>query len=668
MDVTKLADELLPKVLRAAQIVKELCGPLDSDLSYYQALYPDAAGPEFINMRIHSIEDLSTKIMQLTGYDNNNLDDLRQDAFDAYLEECDHQLDVLAGRIQDAKIEVKEPVARRTRFQTAPSHLTVIKPEDTSIYEPSVHPYADLIKNLSYGKYCRVEGEVKMYLELNATPLHWIDTEASLDKMIESLRKTSIIAVDLEHHSMHSYHGITCLMQISTDMDDYLIDTIKLRSSIPRLSCIISNPDILKVMHGAEGDNNWLQRDFNLFIVNLFDTYYAAKTLGYDRFSFAYLAEKIVDLYIDKAHQMSDWRVRPLPDDMKLYARQDTHYLIYIYEKLKRELMAKSKDSLLKVFNASAYQCLKLFKVEHSGPNDWKSVISGSNVPLSKTELERVRMIYKWRDEIARKEDVSLFALMPNPLIIRLSQSNIDVDQVLKKARYPVDLIVKNIDSLKEVLSKAINVPQKSTIPKEPAVKPEHIIFKDSDEEGPTEETQPKKSKITIATELYPRKKGGSLAGVFGAMQSSIPVLDAAPVLASMDVFKSTKAAEMLAQMDLPDVAKEEPEAQPDLPKDKEAVIMKSGIAITETEILSKATETFKLSLSSKKSGNAQPIQAFDYTTASLPQRTEQRESKSVPSKQFKPTIESIEIPKSNIGPRIPTQPRSGNKSQTFYK
>jgi exosome complex exonuclease RRP6 len=36
----------------------------------------------------------------------------------------------------------------------------------------------------------------------------------------------------------------------------------------------------LKVLHGAESDILWLQQDFSLYIVNLFDTYHASRVLG----------------------------------------------------------------------------------------------------------------------------------------------------------------------------------------------------------------------------------------------------------------------------------------------------------------------------------------------------------------------------------------------------
>ena len=37
----------------------------------------------------------------------------------------------------------------------------------------------------------------------------------------------------------------------------------------------------------------------------------------------------------DKRYQLADWRIRPLQNEMLLYARMDTHYLLYMYDVLR---------------------------------------------------------------------------------------------------------------------------------------------------------------------------------------------------------------------------------------------------------------------------------------------------------------------------------------------
>jgi exosome complex exonuclease RRP6 len=54
----------------------------------------------------------------------------------------------------------------------------------------------------------------------------------------------------------------------------------------------------------------WLQRDLGLYIVGLFDTYHAARALGYPRHSLAYLLERFAKIQAEKKYQMADWRIR----------------------------------------------------------------------------------------------------------------------------------------------------------------------------------------------------------------------------------------------------------------------------------------------------------------------------------------------------------------------
>jgi len=49
-------------------------------------------------------------------------------------------------------------------------------------------------------------------------------------------------------------------------------------------------------------------------------------------------------LELDKSFQLIDWRIRPLKSSMLDYARNDTHWLIYLYEKLKEELITHAQN------------------------------------------------------------------------------------------------------------------------------------------------------------------------------------------------------------------------------------------------------------------------------------------------------------------------------------
>ena len=50
------------------------------------------------------------------------------------------------------------------------------------------------------------------------------------------------------------------------------------------------------------------------------------------------LLSYITGLTLDKKHQLSDWRQRPLSKEMLIYARSDTMYLHYIYDRLRIDI------------------------------------------------------------------------------------------------------------------------------------------------------------------------------------------------------------------------------------------------------------------------------------------------------------------------------------------
>ena len=166
---------------------------------------------------------------------------------------------------------------------------------------------------------------------IEETSLVQVDTVEGLRAMVEELSKEEIIGLDVEHHNYRTYLGLTCLIQISSKSKDYLVDPFPLWSELTLLNEITANPSIVKVMHGCDSDVDWLQRDFSLYLRNVFDTHQAGKLLGLPRLSLAFLLSTYCSLEVDKQFQLADWRIRPLPAEMIFYARQDTRYLIYLY-------------------------------------------------------------------------------------------------------------------------------------------------------------------------------------------------------------------------------------------------------------------------------------------------------------------------------------------------
>lgn len=78
----------------------------------------------------------------------------------------------------------------------------------------------------------RVPAEPMPYKLLDDTPFTFVDSEELLEELRVKLSRASEIAIDLEHHSQRTFLGITCLMQISTREEDFIVDTIALQKKL----------------------------------------------------------------------------------------------------------------------------------------------------------------------------------------------------------------------------------------------------------------------------------------------------------------------------------------------------------------------------------------------------------------------------------------------------
>lgn len=65
-----------------------------------------------------------------------------------------------------------------------------------------------------------------------------------------------------------------------------------------------------QVFHGADSDIEWLQKDFGLYVVNMFDTHQAARLLNLARHSLDHLLRLYCGVESNKQYQLADWRIR----------------------------------------------------------------------------------------------------------------------------------------------------------------------------------------------------------------------------------------------------------------------------------------------------------------------------------------------------------------------
>jgi ribonuclease D len=246
-----------------------------------------------------------------------------------------------------------------------------------------------------------------------------ITRPGALQRLVVTLQKEPILAVDTESNSLYAYREQVCLVQFSTPKVDYLLDPLALKDLSP-LADVFSNPAIEKVFHAAEYDLICLKRDFGFEFDNLFDTMLAARILGREAFGLGALLEAEFDVHLDKHYQRANWGQRPLPADLLAYARLDTHYLIRLRHRLKAELQARNLMPLaLEDFNRMAH--VNGRSAEDRPADCWR--ISGA-YDLSPRQAAVLAALCQYRDQVAHTLNRPLFKVISDKALLAIAEQS----------------------------------------------------------------------------------------------------------------------------------------------------------------------------------------------------------------------------------------------------
>ncbi|OJD26568.1 hypothetical protein ACJ73_02058 [Blastomyces percursus] len=308
--------------------------------------------------------------------------------------------------------------------------LSETGPDGTTI--SYTHPYETEIRNSTYPSSAYAISVPRESEPFETTTATFVDTLEGVHSMLSELKQVTEIAIDLEHHDAHSYHGLVCLMQISTREKDWIVDTLKpWREELQILNEVFADPKIMKVLHGSTMDVIWLQRDLGLYIVGLFDTYHAAVALNYPKRSLKFLLEKFVNFQAEKKYQMADWRLRPLLPGMFDYARSDTHYLLYIYDHIRNSLVEHSTSNNLidYVLERSKQEALQRYErpvynaETGQGSGGWQDMLLRNSSLFSREQFAVFRAVHQWRDKIARSEDEGVQYVLSKQSLFKIAHA-----------------------------------------------------------------------------------------------------------------------------------------------------------------------------------------------------------------------------------------------------
>jgi ribonuclease D len=245
----------------------------------------------------------------------------------------------------------------------------------------------------------------------------YVDTTEGLSRFQAALEQVPSIALDLEAAGFHRYSDRVCLVQATLPTgarggENWILDPLAI-DVVPVLGPVLQDPAVPVLMHGADFDVRLLRRDFELRLRGLVDTQIVATLLGEPGIGLAALLEKYHGVKLAKKYQRADWAKRPLDHGMLEYAASDTAHLHALTRKLVLQLEQQGRGA----WASEEFRLLESMEVSTDDDVDPVSRFKRAR-GLSPRELERLRAAWRWRDEIARRDDRAPFRVASDSVLM----------------------------------------------------------------------------------------------------------------------------------------------------------------------------------------------------------------------------------------------------------
>jgi ribonuclease D len=232
---------------------------------------------------------------------------------------------------------------------------------------------------------------------------------------VRTLEGALELAVDLEADAMHAFRARLCFLQLGTDSDVFLFDTLQPGVEARLLAPLMADPDRTKYFHAAQGDLQYLA-EVGVRVRGLFDTHRAATLLGWPKVGLADVARERLGVELPKEHQQSDFSLRPLPPEMRDYIANDVRYLCELGRQVREA--CRQADILEEVL----LDCERLCEEAAVRPDvgaDFKPKLPRSGLTPAQLTLANAvaHALHKKRLEWAEKANVPMGRMLSNMAI-----------------------------------------------------------------------------------------------------------------------------------------------------------------------------------------------------------------------------------------------------------
>ena len=234
---------------------------------------------------------------------------------------------------------------------------------------------------------------------------------SQLDDVITGVSRVKELAVDVEADSMHHFKSSLCFVQVGTDENIWLLDTLQPDVRVGAMAEVFADPSRTKVFHAAMGDLQYLA-EAGIRVSGLFDTHRAATLLNWPKVGLGDLVKEKLGATLKKEHQQADFSVRPLPAELRAYIADDVRYLTELGRMVRQS--CRDADVLEEVELDCARMCAEaqvrpdIMQTELKLP---KQGLNPKQIALAQAVGKRLHVL---RLALAEKADVPMGRMLSN--------------------------------------------------------------------------------------------------------------------------------------------------------------------------------------------------------------------------------------------------------------
>jgi DNA polymerase-1 len=169
-----------------------------------------------------------------------------------------------------------------------------------------------------------------------------IATPEALGEAVALLREAPEIGFDTETTGLDPHSSRLRLIQLATPQASFVVDLFRFKpAQLAPLLELLTAARPVKVAHNAKFDAKFLLRHYGVRAGAFFDTYLVSLLLSAgdenDRHSLEAVAQRYLDLSLDKAAQLSDWSGELTPYQLE-YAARDAQVCLPLRERMQARL------------------------------------------------------------------------------------------------------------------------------------------------------------------------------------------------------------------------------------------------------------------------------------------------------------------------------------------